>query len=54
MLYLAIFMPFYFHKIMAKKLIDWDKNYASERKELTKIDNIDSGIPALLIFSKSY
>ncbi len=55
MLYLAIFMPFYFHKIMAKKLIDWDKNYASEKeKELTKIDNIDSGIPALINFSKSH
>ena len=34
MLYLAIFLPFVYRKIMAKKLIDWDKNYATpaERK----------------------
>jgi len=49
MLYLAIFAPFYFHKIMAKKLIDWDANYASEQeRELSKIRNRDSGIPALI------
>jgi len=49
MLYLAIFAPFYFHKIMAKKLIDWDANYASEQeRELSKISNRDSGIPALI------
>ena len=55
MLYLAIFMPFYFHKIMAKKLIDWDKNYASKKeRELSKINNIDSGIPALINYSKAH
>ena len=55
MLYLAIFMPFYFHRIMAKKLIDWDKNYATKKeKELSKINNRDSGIPALINFSKSH
>jgi len=34
MLYLAIFLPFVYKKIMAKKLMDWDKNYATpaERK----------------------
>jgi alkane 1-monooxygenase len=34
MLYLAIFLPFAYRKIMAKKLMDWDKNYATpaERK----------------------
>ena len=55
MLYLAIFIPFYFHRIMAKKLIDWDKNYATKKeKELSKINNRDSGIPALINFSKSH
>jgi len=34
MLYLAIFLPFIYHKLMAKKLRDWDLNYATpeERK----------------------
>ena len=34
MLYLALFLPFLYHKIMAKQLIDWDENYATpmERK----------------------
>ena len=34
MLYIAIFLPFIYHKIMADKLKDWDENYASpeERK----------------------
>jgi len=49
MLYLAIFAPFYFHKIMAKKLIDWDENYASKQeRELSNISNKNSGIPALI------
>ena len=42
-------------KIMAKKLIDWDKNYASKKeRELSKINNIDSGIPALINYSKAH
>ena len=49
MLYLAIFMPFYFHKIMAKKLIDWDENYASKQeRNLSNISNKNSGIPSLI------
>ncbi len=34
MLYLALFLPFVYHKIMEKKLMDWDENYATptERK----------------------
>jgi len=49
MLYLAIFAPFYFHKIMAQKLIDWDSHYASKQeRELSKISNRNSGIPALI------
>ena len=34
MLYIAIFLPFIYRKIMEKKLVDWDKNHATpqERK----------------------
>ena len=32
MLYIAFFLPFVFHKIMIKKLIDWDENYATEEE----------------------
>ena len=32
MLYIAIFLPFIFHKIMRKKLNDWDKNFATEQE----------------------
>lgn len=34
MLYLALFLPFLYHKIMEKKLMNWDENYATpmERK----------------------
>ena len=34
MLYIAIFLPFVYRKIMDKKLVDWDKNHATpqERK----------------------
>ena len=28
MLYLAIFLPYVYHRIMAKEIIDWDLNYA--------------------------
>ena len=49
MLYLAIFAPFYFHSIMAKKLIDWDENYASnDERELARESNMNSGISVLL------
>ena len=49
MLYLAIFAPFYFNKIMAKKLIDWDENYASKQeRELSNISNKNSGITSLI------
>ena len=28
-LYLVIFLPFIYHRMMAKKLIDWDLNHAT-------------------------
>ena len=48
MLYMAIFAPFLFNKVMSKKLIDWDKNFASsEEKALAKIENQRSGLSLL-------
>jgi len=41
MLYLALLTPYLYKKIMAKKLIDWDLNYANEEeKELVRIEII--------------
>ena len=49
MLYLAIFFPYFYHSIMAKRLIYWDSTYASfEEKQLAKIQNINSNIPILI------
>ena len=48
MLYLAIFLPFVYHRIMAKKLIHWDLNYASSKeKEIAMLANKTSGISLL-------
>ena len=33
MLYLAIFLPWLYHKIMAPRLIDWDRNYANKEEQ---------------------
>ena len=32
MLYMTIFTPFYFQKIMSKKLAEWDKLFASDEE----------------------
>ena len=49
MLYLAIFLPPFFHKMMAKKLIEWDEKYATAKeKEIAKIANKKSGIKILV------
>lgn len=34
MLYLAIFLPWLYHKVMAPRLIDWDRNYASKEEQI--------------------
>ncbi len=48
MIFLLLFTPFIYHRIMAKKLIDWDINYADEKeKELAIIQNSNSGISLL-------
>ena len=48
MLYLAIFIPPIFHRMMAKKLVEWDEKYAtSEEREIASIANKNSGISLL-------
>ena len=49
MIYLGLFAPFLFHRVMAKKLVDWDQRFANdEERELAKKQNIKSGIPLLV------
>ena len=49
MLYLAIFIPPLFHRMMAKKLVEWDEKYAtSEEREIASIANKNSGISLLM------
>tara|TARA_B100000579_G_C22816338_1_gene848048 strand:+ start:389 stop:1552 length:1164 start_codon:yes stop_codon:yes gene_type:complete len=49
MLYMALFLPNYFHKMMAKKLIDWDKRFATDKERiLATKQNKNSGVPALM------
>lgn len=49
MIYLSLFAPSLYHKIMAKKLIDWDTNYANyQEKKIAMIQNRNSGIPILI------
>jgi alkane 1-monooxygenase len=45
MLYLLLIAPFLYQRIMAKKLIDWDLNYANaEERKLASIQNVYSRI----------
>ena len=48
MLYLAIFLPPVFHRLMCKKLVEWDSKYASKSERiLAENQNLDSGLPLL-------
>lgn len=48
MLYLAIFLPWLYHKFMAPRLIDWDRNYASkEEQKIARFHNQSSNIHVL-------
>jgi len=48
MLYLILILPPLYHRIMAKKLIDWDLNYASEQeRKLANVQIKNSGITYL-------
>ena len=49
MIYIALLLPWRYHRIMAIKLIDWDKNYANDdEKKIAMEDNQKSGIKALI------
>jgi len=49
MLYMAIFTPYFFHRMMANKLIDWDNNHASDQERLIAAQqNKNSGIKLLI------
>ena len=47
--YLVLFMPWLYHRIMAPKLNDWDLNFASEGEHrLAQEQNRSSGLPYLM------
>ena len=47
--YLVLFMPWLYHRIMAPKLNDWDLNFASEGEHrLAQKQNRSSGLPYLM------
>ena len=47
--YLVLFMPWLYHRIMAPKLKDWDSNFASEGEHrLAQKQNRSSGLPYLM------
>ena len=49
MIYLALLFPWSYHQVMAKKLIDWDKNYANkDERKIAMLDNKNSGIKILI------
>ena len=49
MLYMALFLPYFFHRMMAKKLVEWDKDYATDNERVLAIEqNKKSGIPLLI------
>ena len=48
MLFLAIFFPFIYNRVMTPKLIDWDDNFASDNeKKIVSNHNLKSGISLL-------
>ena len=49
MLYMALFLPYFFHRMMARKLLDWDERFATnEERALAREQNKNSGISLLL------
>ena len=50
---IALLMPPVWNKIMAKKLIEWDEKYASEKeKKLAREANLKSGIKELVEYAR--
>ena len=49
MIYIGLLTPFLFHRMMAKKLLEWDQMYANQEElKLAKKQNAKSGVPLLL------
>ena len=49
MIFIALLFPWWYHRIMAKKLIEWDNNYANDdEKKIAMEDNLNSGIRTLI------
>jgi len=47
--YLVLFTPWVYHRMMASRLKDWDKNYANnEERKLANIQNQNSGLKYLM------
>ena len=48
--YLVLFTPWIYYRIMAPKLKDWDDNFAStEERKLAQIQNQNSGLSYSII-----
>ena len=48
-IYIVLLCPWWYHRMMAKKLLDWDQNYANDNeKEIAREDNQKSGIKILM------
>jgi len=51
-LYLVVFLPFIYHRMMVKKLLEWDLNHAtSMEREISSVQNKNSGIKQLMLHS---
>ena len=49
MIYIALLLPWYYHRIMAIKLMDWDRRYANDdEKKIANEDNKNSGLKILI------
>ena len=49
MIYLGLIAPYLFHRVMARKLVEWDQKFANDsERELAKKQNKISGIPLLV------
>ena len=48
MVYLVLFLPFLYHRIMAKKVLEWDEKHATDaERKLAGIQNKNSGMQIL-------
>ncbi len=49
MIYIALLCPWWYHKVMTEKLLDWDRKYANDNeRKIASEDNKNSGIKLLI------